>query len=366
MRKKRISSVVVLLICLCLMMSMVAGCGSGDTDTDNKDAEPQTVTLTDSAKRQVEVPAEITRIVPSGTLAQIALFALAPDKLVGISTEWGSVAEQYLDDKYTSLPVVGQFYGQADLNLEEIAKIDPQVVIDVGEPKPSIVEDMDGITEQVGIPTVHITATAETMGDAYRMLGELLGMEEEAKVLAEYCEDVYSNTNDIMGKVGDDKVDLVYCNGTDGLNVIAQGSFHAEIINLVSNNVAVAEDISSKGAGNPVDMEQLVLWDPDVIIFAPDGIYDTVADDPAWQKLTAIKNGNYYEVPMGPYNWMGFPPSVNRYMGMIWITQLLYPDQAQCDVQQEATKYYDLFYHSELTEDQYKDLVANSLLKAEQ
>ena len=60
---------------------------------------------------------------------------------------------------------------------------------------------------------------------------------------------------------------------------------------------------------------------------------------------------------------MGFPPSVNRYMGMIWVTQLLYPEQAQYNVYDETAKYYNLFYHSQLTEDQYKELVANSLLK---
>lgn len=113
-------------------------------------------------------------------------------------------------------------------------------------------------------------------------------------------------------------------------------------------------------------MEQIVLWDPDVIVFAPDSVYSSVAGDKTWQKLTAIKNGKYYEVPMGPYNWMGFPPSVNRYMGMIWITQLLYPDKAEYDLYKETAKYYELFYHSKLTEDQYKALVANSILKDKQ
>ena len=60
---------------------------------------------------------------------------------------------------------------------------------------------------------------------------------------------------------------------------------------------------------------------------------------------------------------MGIPPSVNRYMGMIWITQLLYPEQAGYDAYKEAARYYELFYHCKLAEDQYKDLVANSLLK---
>ena len=108
-------------------------------------------------------------------------------------------------------------------------------------------------------------------------------------------------------------------------------------------------------------MEQILLWDPDVIIFAPESIHSTVSQKKAWQNLTAIKNGRYYEVPSVPYNWMGSPPSVNRYLGMIWITQLLYPEKAQYNAYQEVAEYYKLFYHTVLTQDQYKGLVGNSL-----
>ena len=358
MKKK----IIALLLMICLVMTMVTACGSNSgTSTASDNA---TTSFTDSAGRVVEVPAKITRIVPSGALAQIALFALAPEMFVGLSSKWDTSAEQYLDSKYLDLPVLGQFYGQGDLNLEEIAKVDPQIIIDIGESKSTIVADMDGIQEQVGIPTVHIEATMDTMAEAYRTLGKLLGKEKEAEVLAKYCEDVNANTQDIIAKVGESgKTKLVYCTGEDGLSVLANGSFHAEVIDKLSNNVAIVNDISSKGTGNPVDMEQLMLWDPDVIIFAPGSIYSTVATNDAWQNLKAIKNKTYYEVPSGPYNWMGSPPSVNRLMGMIWMTQLLYPDQAQYDGYKKAAEYYKLFYHTDLTQDQYNKLVANSLGK---
>lgn len=395
MKKKVIS----LLLVICMVVALAGGCGkkspntsdpstagetaetSADSDenTANKttdeekdssaqketSGENETVIFADSAGRQVEVPANITRIAPSGTLAQIVLFALAPDMFVGLAGEWDTEAEQYLDSNYYNLPVLGQFYGKGDLNLEEVVKADPQVIIDVGESKSTIVEDMDAIAEQVSIPTIHIEATTESMSDAYRELGKLLGREEEAEVLAKYCDEIYTKTQEIMNKVGEDgKVDLLYCT-SDGLSVLAKGSFHAEILDQVSNNLAIVDDISSKGSGNPVDMEQLLLWDPEVILFAPESIYDTVAADKTWQELSAIKNNKYFEVPSGPYNWMGTPPSVNRYMGMIWITQLLYPDQAGYNAYEEAARYYDLFYHTKLTEDQYNALVANSLMKLE-
>jgi iron complex transport system substrate-binding protein len=342
-------------------MSLATACSSGGSTA----AQTTTTKFTDSCGREVEVPSKITRIVPSGALAQIALFALAPEMLVGLSNKWDSTASQYLDSQYQNLPVVGQFYGQNDLNMEEISKLDPQIIIDVGESKKTIVDDMNGIQQQVGIPTVHIEAKLDTMADAYRAMGKLLGKEKEAETLAKYCEDVNTKTKNIMDAIGEaGKTKLVYCTGENGLNVLAQGSFHAEVLDKISNNVAVVTDISSKGTGNPVDMEQLMQWDPDVILFAPGSIYSTVSTNEAWQNLKAIKNGTYYEVPNGPYNWMGNPPSVNRLMGMIWMTQLLYPQQAKYDGYKEAAEYYKLFYHMELTKDQYNALVANSLLKS--
>lgn len=365
MKKK----ILALLLAVCLTISMATACSKSGTNNPSANSEKQTAnenattSFTDSAGRKVEVPAHITKIAASGAMAQIVLFALAPDMFVGLASKWDPVCQQYLDTKYYNLPVLGQFYGKGDLNLEEVAKVNPQVIIDVGESKPSIVEDMDSIQKQVGIPTVHIEATTKTMGDAYRKLGKLLGRENEAEVLAKYCEDVNSKTDNIMKEVGEKgKAKVLYCLGKDGLNVLAKDSFHAEILDKVCDNVAVVKDISSKGSGNPVDMEQILLWNPDVIIFAPGSIYGNVKNDKAWNKLAAIKNGHYYEVPIGPYNWMGNPPSVNRYMGMIWIMQLLYPEKAQYNVYEEAAKYYKLFYHCQLTEDQYKALVGNSLL----
>lgn len=349
-----------LAVCLSLIMLTAGGCGSR---SPKGPSGIETVDFCDCAGRVIEVPARITRVVPSGPLAQILLFSLAPDLLVGLSNRWDPAAEEYIDAASFNLPLLGQFYGgKGELNLEQIATADPQVVIDVGEPKSSTGEDMDGITGQVGIPAVHITATLERMGDAYRKLGELLGREAEAEALAEYCEGVYSGARNILNRVGDGgKVALLYCTGEDGLNVIARDSFHAEVLDLLGDNVAVVEDISSKGTGNPVDLEQILLWDPSVIIFSPDSVYGGVAEDKAWRQLGAVRDGTYYEVPGVPYNWMGFPPSVNRFMGMIWLLQLLYPEEAGYDLRAETVKFYDLFYHCPLDDARYGELMAGSL-----
>ena len=159
-----------------------------------------------------------------------------------------------------------------------------------------------------------------------------------------------------------EKANLLYITGDAGLNVIAQGSYHAEIIDLLSNNLAVVDSPSSKGTGNEVDMEQLMLWNPDVILFAPDSVYASVGDDPLWQSLTAIQNGSYYEAPWAPTTGWAFRlrPALSGYAvdGKAPL-----PRRGGLRLQAEVTEYFDLFYHCALTGEQYEALMANSIGK---
>ena len=325
---------------------------------------PATVTFIDSVGREVEVPANISRISPSGSLAQMFLIAIAPDLIITTSSEYSAEEIAFLPQNISGLPVVGQFYGTDDLNIESIAAIGPEIVIDVGEPKKTIVEDMDSITTNLAIPSVHITATLNSAPEAFRQLGKLLGREEKGEQLAAFCEMALSQTLDIMTKVGDNKKSMLYCLGDAGLNVLAATSIHAEVIDLLTNNLAVVNEPSSRGMGNETDHEQLLMWDPEIILFAPNSVYDIAVTDSTWQQMQAVASGKYYEVPYGPYNWMGSPPAINRYLGMLWLTKLLYPQYAQYDLYEMVTEYYNLFYGHTLTQAEYDALMKNSLTPA--
>ena len=359
---------IALLLALVMSASLFA-CGAKPADDggDRQDTpvtEDATRVFKDSCGREVTVPVNVKKVAISGPLAQIVVFALAPDKLVGIANAWDESAAEFLDTRYYNLPLLGQFYGgKGEMNLETLLAAAPDVVIDVGEPKGSIAEDMDGLQEQTGIPFVHIDAYLASMDDTYAMLGDLLAMPNEAQGLADYCRFAYDRAVEIANSL--EKANILYITGDEGLNVIAQGSYHAEVIDMLANNLAVVDEPSGKATGNEVDMEQILSWNPDVILFAPGSIYDTVADNENWQTLTAIKNGAYYEVPMGPYNWMGFPPSVQRLLGMMWMTTVLYPDAVDYDLYTEVSSYFQMFYHCELTRAQYDALVANSLPAAD-
>ena len=153
---------------------------------------------------------------------------------------------------------------------------------------------------------------------------------------------------------------LLYCLGDKGVNVIAKGSFHAETINLLSENLAVMEEVAVTGSGNEVDLEQILQWDPDVIIFAPDSCYEEIGTSAQWQSVGAVARGNYYKTPAGPYGWLSSPPAVQRYLGMLWLGTLLYPEYAEYDLQEEITEYYRLFYGCELTQEMIQDLFTDA------
>jgi iron complex transport system substrate-binding protein len=350
---------------LCVLLFVLPGMvyargARSDTGSGSKPTA-QKVQFTDSAGRTVELPAKITRIAPSGSLAQMFLLAIAPDLLCAVSGNYSQDEAEFIPDYMKPLPVVGQFYGQANLNPEEIAKIGPDVVIDIGEPKASIAQDMDNISASIAVPTIHITAALESTPEAFRTLGKVLGREEQGEALAVFCEKILVAEKNIMAQVGNNKKSVLYCLGKTGLNVLPATSFHAEILDQMTENKAVVTNPASRGSGNETDLEQLLLWDPEVILFGPGSVYATAASDPTWQQLQAIHDGAYYEVPLGPYNWMGMPPSINRYLGVLWLGKILYPEYADYDLYTETAAYYRLFYAYELSRERFDKLTAKSL-----
>lgn len=319
-----------------------------------------TKTFTDDAGRTVTLNQEITRIAVSGSGAQIAVFALAPEMLVGVTSQWDEAAAAYIDDAYLDLPAIGQLYGgKGNLNLETLLSAAPQVVIDVGETKEGIAQDLDDLTAQTGVPFVHIEMSLEHMDKAYEKLGALLGLEERAKTLAAYCREIYDRTAAIGAAA--EKTSLLYVTGETHLGVIARDSYHSPIIDMLSENLAVVDSPSSKGTGNETDLEQIMAWDPDMIVFASRATYEEAKSDPLWQAVRAVAQGNFVLVPQQPYNFMGFPPSVQRYLGMTWMAKTLYPELAQYDLYEETARCFDLFYHCELTREMYDELMKDSI-----
>lgn len=365
---------------LAVAISMT-GCGkSGETTTEPvttevltsetvvetetvAEAAGQTRIITDSAGREVEIPVQVNKIAPSGPLAQIVLYTVSPDKLAGLAADFSEDAKKYMDETYWGLPKFGQFYGKnASLNMEALIAEAPDVIIDIGEPKKTVKEDMDALQKQLGIPVVFVEATLSTMEQAYLMLGDITGEKEQASELAAYCKEILSNADEIAAAIPEaDKKSVYFAIGDAGLNTNAQGSIHADVIDRVGAvNAAEVEAVSS-GGGSAVSMEQILLWQPDIIIADSEALYSVITTDPVWKDVEAVKQGNIYKIPTAPYSFMSSPPSVNRMIGIQWLGNLVYPKQFQMNVKDEVKKFYQLFYHMDVTEEQLAEIMNHSL-----
>ncbi len=370
--RKRVAAIACAAV-LCCSLAALAGCSSGsDSKAADQGKTEQTATtqaatrtFTDSAGREVEVPTQIDKIAPSGHTATQVLLTMAPDKLVGLSQELSADQLKYFDKKLADLPVFGAAFGaKGDMNKESVAASGTQIVIDTGEYKDGLKEDLDNLQSQLGIPVVFIETPLSGYDKAYEMLGDLLGMQERGKELGDYCTKAYNETKEVMAKIPEsERVNVAYLLGDSGLNAIAEGSYQGSVIDMCANNVVQVDKASGSGAGNEISLEQIAVWNPDMIVFGTKSIYSPVGNDAAWAGISAISSKNYYEVPSEPWCWLNNPPTVNQIMGLQWFPRLCYPDKFSTSMQDVVTSYYKTFYNYDLSQSDYNELVAKALPK---
>ena len=314
---------------------------------------------TDDLGRTVMLPDNIERVVPSGNLAQMVLYSITPEKIVGWSSQLsGAAKEEYFVQDIVNLPVFGTFYGKkANLNKEALMAAAPDVVIDMGElkgSKESMVADLDSLQDDLLIPVIFIEAYLDNTPDVYRKLGSLLGAEEKGEALAGYAEDAIRMAAEARERITD-PITVYYSISSDGLEAIAEGNFHGEVIEKIgAKNVVSSVFGASQG---DVSMEQLYIWDPDVILLSEKEAYERAITDPMWTMLRAVEEGNVYLVPSEPYSFIDAPPATNRIIGIYWLGNLLYPELYPVDVVDKMIEYYDLYYSYDLTEEHAEEIL---------
>ena len=315
-----------------------------------EEVKKETVSFTDSSGRVVEIPATIDRVAPSGAVATMFLSAFAPEKMCTVSGRPSNAQMAYLPEELASLPETGQMYGsKATLNLEELLASGAELVIDLGDYKDGIQEDLDALQAQIGIPVIFIEANMESMASAFRTLGKVLSMEERGEALGAFVDETMAMAAENKGKIKD-KVSVMYTTTADGLGTNAKGSTQAQVLEIVgAENAIVVENVSDKGGGNQINLETAMMADPDVIIFTEESIYKEVSTLSGWKEMTAVKNGSYYMVPTMPYNWLGNPPSMNMLIGVWWLGNFLYSEYYSYSMVDKARESYSLLWGYDLS-----------------
>ena len=307
--------------------------------------------FTDSLGRTAELPDEIERIVPSGNLAQMVLYSLAPERIAGWSSKLSGSAEEYFIQDTVTLPVFGTFYGKkANLNKEALMAAFPDVVIDMGEIKGTpeeMAKELDELQKDIMIPVIFIEAYLDNTPDVYRTLGLLLDLEEKGEALAAYAEEAIEMAADARAAI-DDPVTVYYSSSPDGLEAIAEGNFHGEVVEKIGAKNIVPSTFGA--SSNKVSMEQLYIWDPDAILLSEDEAYEDATTDRTWANLRAVKEGRVYLIPTEPYPFIDSPPATNRIIGIYWLGNLLYPELYPVDIVEKTKEFYSLYYSHDLSD----------------
>jgi iron complex transport system substrate-binding protein len=322
--------------------------------------------LVDMVGRKVVVPKKITRVLGMSPMGTVLVYTLSPELLAGWNYQPVPEELAFIQEQYRQLPVLGGWYGKNNTgNLEEIIKAHPDVLISMGDPLGTAVAER--VQEQTHIPVVVLSGGLKELPDAYLKAGELLGNQTRAAELAEECRRTIREIEEKVATIPAEKRRRVYyAEGPKGLETEPGDSIHSEAL-IFAGAINVAAVPMQQGYGHtPVSMEQILQWDPEIVISGYDHIstpgefYRTVWNDSGWQHVRVVKQHEVYEVPQYPYCWIDRPPSANRIIGIKWLANLFYPDVFRYDIRSETKKFYATFYHLQLSDAQLDQLLATA------
>lgn len=374
MKKHR--QLLALLICLVMSVSLLTGYSetkaateepTQSTEQDATQETAETREITDMAGRKVTVPAaeNIESVFSAGPVAAIFLYMVAPDKLLGWNYELNDVEKSIILDKYQDLPNFGM--GDA-VNYEAVIAANPTIAINSGKINDTMVSDCDALSESLGIPVVAVDNELNNSAEAFRFMGELLGVEDHAEELAQYAEQVFTDINALSDIPEEKKVSVYFGNGEDSLETAPRGSQHAQILDAI-NAVNVADLELGDGSRVQISAEQLLAWDPDVIVVngepkadkSGNSAAEDILSNPDYASLKAVQDQKVYGTPNAPFSWVDRPAGPNRLIGMRWFSALIYPEYIKCDINEEIHKFFDLFYHVDLSDEQLENVLKGTL-----
>ena len=374
MKKHR--QLLALFICLVMSVSLLTGYSETKAATEEptqsaeQDATQETAEtreITDMAGRKVTVPTaeNIESVFSAGPVAAIFLYMVVPDKLLGWNYELNDVEKSNILDKYQDLPNFGM--GDA-VNYEAVIAANPTIAINSGKINDAMVSDCDALSESLGIPVVAVDNELNNSAEAFRFMGELLGVEDHAEELAQYAEQVFTDINVLSDIPEEKKVSVYFGNGEDSLETAPRGSQHAQILDAI-NAVNVADLELGDGSRVQISAEQLLAWDPDVIVVngepkadkSGSSAAEDILSNPDYASLKAVQDQKVYGTPNAPFSWVDRPAGPNRLIGMRWFSALIYPEYIKCDINEEIHKFFDLFYHVDLSDEQLENVLKGIL-----
>lgn len=334
--------ILVILLSLFLVLNL-AGCNA------QKEPEPQetdtSIEITDQVGRQVVLEKPAEKVVSTYYLVTASLLTLGlKDRIVGVELKANSrqlyklAAKEMLD-----LPGVGS---GKEINIEEIAKLEPDVVF-----LPKKQKDAAEVLGDLGIPSIVVDPESyDRFNELIMIIGKVCGTEEKATQLISYYDGIVSEVSLLTENA---KRPTVYVAGDSSwLHTCGGKMYQSEMVTISGGECVTASLDSDKWTD--VSVEQLLQWDPEyifVVNYAEYGIEDLVNDE-TLKDLRAVKENKVFMIPSAIEAWDYPQPS--SALGLYWMAGILHPDLVAPDrYLDEAFTFYKTYYDLSLSNEDF-------------
>lgn len=191
---------------------------------------------------------------------------------------------------------------------------------------------------------------SSAVSNAITILGDALGVPEKAEEYNAYLDEMVEKIADVTSAISDDeKLKVLYG------NVAAFTNPHilSEWFIPAAGGISCTSEIHTE-ATCTYTAEDLLEWNPDVIIMITDNSEELAANDQI-NSVTAIANGNMFTCPTVGHFITG---SSEVPIGILWVANKLYPDlYAEEDLREDISYFYSTFFDYEMTDEEIDSIV---------
>lgn len=308
---------------------------------------PASVTLEDQDGRTIELPQPVERIFSPYSLATYMVYAVgAGDRLVnanylGARDPEGAAAMTRIDPRFREIGIDAP---EDTTNAEFAASLAPDLVL------ASSGSDWVAPVEAIGIPVIGFEGESlERLRAAMRILGRALGPDAAARAEAwvAYYDDVLAKVEQATASVGERP--RVLFTGTERTRVASGAMYQSALIQAAGGESVTAH---LGGGWNDVDIEQVLVWDPEFVLVPPYGraSVEAIVEDPSWQLLEAVRSGNVLRVPKLVAPWD--TPVPDSVLAVVWLAETLHGALTGLDCEGETGFFYRRFYDYEISPDE--------------
>jgi len=313
--------------------------------------------MTDMEGNKIDVPDAINSIYGGGPPDQWLLYAIDPKLIAARTSAFRQNGLHYLDPAFQTLPLVTGFVRGSTVNVEAVVALKPDVALLWNETTGN--ENFRRTLAEAHIPVLFTKhRTYDDIVAGLLFVGALTGRDARGALLADYAirsrREIVEMTETLTAG---DKLKLYLAESDDGLSSRCDMSTHGEVLRLAGALVVPECKASSAYVNAQLGMEELIAYDPDVVITISPTFMQASRTNAKWQHVKAVREGRVYLIPSAPFNWITRPPSFMRILGAKWIASLLYPTHYKIDMVKETESFYRLFLGVELTDEDTRDIL---------